>query len=374
MDINNPSYGMEEDAPNDAGGDKEKMISIVRASGNEQLSVAEKTLLWERIAADITQPPVKIWWQSWWKMAAAITLLLSAGLGWWQWQRTQEPLPALVAFANDQSYTRGDTTVTRMILGNQQLLNIRNSHAAIAYQAKGTQVRIDSQEIKQELEAGRQVFNTLLVPYGNVASLQLEDGTRVWLNAGSRLVYPAGFGQQRREVFLEGEAYFEVATDAHRPFSVYANDMKVAVLGTAFNISAYREDASSQVVLASGSVQLEAFRGPGKKSTPVQLSPGNRALFTGHNGNMTVDNVDVTGFISWKDGLMVAEHTSLYEILKKLSRYYNQPITTDTRSGNETFSGNLDLQKTLNDVLDIIAATTSLKYEKQGNTIIFKTK
>ncbi|NLR66739.1 DUF4974 domain-containing protein [Chitinophaga varians] len=373
MDINNPSYSME-DAPDDAGGDKEKMISLVRASGNEQLSVAEKALLWERIAADIAQPPVKIWWQPGWKVAAVITLLLSAGLGWWQWHRTQEPLPALVAFASDQTYSRGDTTVTRMILGNQQQLAIRNNHAAIAYQAKGTQVRIDSQEIKQELATGKQVFNTLLVPYGNVASLQLEDGTRVWLNAGSRLVYPAAFGQQRREVFLEGEAYFEVATDAQRPFSVYANDMKVAVLGTAFNISAYREDASSQVVLASGSVQLEAFRGPGKKGAPVQLSPGNRALYTGHNGNMTVDKVDIAGYISWKDGLMVAEHTSLYEILKKLSRYYNQPITTDTRSGNETFSGNLDLQKTLNDVLDIIAATTSLKYEKQGNTIIFKTR
>lgn len=364
---------MEEDAPDSAGGDKEKMISLVRAAGSEQLPVAEKALLWERIAADITQPPVHAWWQSWWKMAAAVAILLLAGLGWWQWPRTQEPLPALVAFASDQAYSHGDSTMTRMILGNQQL-SIRNNHAAIAYQARGTQVRVDSQEIKQELEAGKQVFNTLLVPYGNVASLQLEDGTRVWLNAGSRLVYPAAFGQQHREVFLEGEAYFEVATDAHRPFSVYANDMKIAVLGTAFNISAYREDANSQVVLASGSVQLETFRGPGKKSTPVQLAPGNRALYSGHNGSMTVDNVDIIGFISWKDGVMVAEHTALSEILKKLSRYYNQPITTDARSGNETFSGNLDLQKTLNDVLDIIAASTSLKYEKQGNTIIFKTK
>lgn len=374
MDINNPSYDMEEDAPDGAGVNKEKMISIVRASGNEQLSVAEKALLWKRIAADITQPPLGVWWQSWWKIAAAIAILLSAGLGWWQWQRTQEPLPALVAFANDQTYSRGDTTMTRMILGNRQQLNIRNNRAAITYQAKGTQLRVDSQEIRQQLEAGKQVFNTLLVPYGNVASLQLEDGTKVWLNAGSRLIYPAAFGQQHREVFLEGEAYFEVATDAHRPFSVYANDMKIAVLGTAFNISAYHEDASSQVVLASGSVRLEAFRGPGKKGAPVQLSPGNRALYTGHDGSMTVDKVDVAGFISWKDGLMIAAHTSLYEILKKLSRYYNQPIITDTRSGNETFSGNLDLQKTLNDVLDIIAASTSLKYEKQGNTIIFKTR
>ncbi|QJB32722.1 FecR domain-containing protein [Chitinophaga oryzae] len=373
MDINNHSYGKEDDLPEGAGGDKEKMISIVRASGNEQLSIAEKAGLWERIAADITQPPVRLWWRSW-KVAAAVALLLTAGMGWWQWQRTQEALPALVAFASGQTYTRGDSTVTRMILGNQQQLNIRNTHAAITYQAKGTQLRIDSQEIRQELAAGRPVFNTLLVPYGNVASLQLEDGTRVWLNAGSRLVYPAAFAAGRREVFLEGEAYFDVAADADRPFSVYANDMKIAVLGTAFNISAYREDAASQVVLASGSVQLEAFRGPGKAAAPVQLSPGNRASYAGRDGQMTVDNVNVAGHISWKDGIIVAEHTSLHEILRKLSRYYNQPITTDARSGNETFSGNLDLQKTLNDVLDIIAASTSLKYEKQGGTIIFKTR
>lgn len=374
MDINNHSYGREDDIPEGAGDDKEKMISIVRASGNEQLSAAEKAGLWDRIAADITRPPVQVWWQPWWKVAAAVALLLMAGLGWWQWQRSQEALPALVAFAGGQTYAPGDSTTTRMILGNQQQLNIRNTHAAIAYQAKGTQLRVDSQEIRQELAAGKQVFNTLLVPYGNVASLQLEDGTKVWLNAGSRLVYPAAFTTQRREVFLEGEAYFEVAADADRPFSVYANDMKIAVLGTAFNISAYREDAVSQVVLASGSVQLEAFRGPGKTAAPVQLSPGNGASYTGHDGRMTVDKVNVAGHISWKDGLIVAEHTSLQEILKKLSRYYNQPITTDTRSGNETFSGNLDLQKTLNDVLDIIAASTSLKYEKQGGTIIFKTR
>lgn len=357
-----------------AGADKERMISIVKASGNEKLSVAEKALLWERIAADMVQPPVSLWWHSGWKVAAAVMVLLSVGLGWWQWQRLHEPLPALVAYAAGQTYSNGDTTVTRMILGNQQQLNIRNRHAAIAYQASGTQVRVDSQEIRQELAADRPVFNTLLVPYGNVASLQLEDGTKVWLNAGSRLVYPAAFGQQQREVFLEGEAYFDVAADAHRPFSVYADDMKIAVLGTAFNISAYHDETASQVVLASGSVRLEAFRGPGKKGAPVELSPGTRALYTSRDGNMTVDKVDVAGFISWKDGVIIAAHTSLYEILRKLSRYYNQPITTDTQSGNETFSGNLDLQKTMNDVLDIIAATTSLKYERQGNTIIFKTK
>lgn len=376
MAINHHPYGQEDDADDASGIPREhadNMIAIVRASGNEQLAPEDKSLLWEKIAADIQERRVRNWWAYGWKAAAVVLVLLSAGL-WWAQRTNTYHEPTLVAFAAQHQYEEGDTSVTRMVLGNNQQLQIRNNRASIAYQASGMRLKVDSQEVQQQLAAGEQVFNTLLVPYGNVASLQLEDGTQVWLNAGSRLVYPAAFGNKKREVFLEGEAYFDVQQDAERPFSVYAADMKIGVLGTTFNVSAYKDDAFSQVVLASGSVRLEAFRGPGVKQAAVQLTPGNRVLYAGNNGSMSVDQVDVNGYISWKDGIIVASHTPLNEILKKLSRYYNQPILIDARSGNETFSGNLNLQKTLNDVLDIVAATTSMRYEKQGNRVIFKTR
>jgi ferric-dicitrate binding protein FerR (iron transport regulator) len=259
------------------------------------------------------------------------------------------------------------------MLGNHQQLLLRNNRSSITYRQQGA-VQADTQLVTQHLDNGKPAFNTLIVPYGNTASLVLEDGTRVWLNAGSRLVYPAAFAAKKREVFLEGEAYFDVRPSAGQPFSVYTSDLEVKVLGTAFNVTAYRDDAGQQVVLTSGSVALEAHKGPAVRREQKQLSPGNMAAYSPGAGDITVKDVRTEEYVSWKDGHIRALHTPLEDILKKLSRYYNQPIQVNSQQGKETFSGDLDLQKNLTDVLSIVAATTSMQYEKSGNTIVLKNK
>ncbi|HVI49216.1 MAG TPA: FecR domain-containing protein [Chitinophaga sp.] len=348
----------------------EQMIAIVRASGNEQLPADQKEQLWQTIAADINRKPRVIRWQLL-KAAAVILVLITAGVWSWQQLRSHKE-SAVVAFAaGQQSIAAGGAS--RVILGNNKQLVLKGSRTAITYGAGGNSLRVDSQTVQQAVAENSLTFNTLLVPYGNTAFLQLSDGSKVWLNAGSRLIYPIAFTEGKREVYLEGEAYFDIAADPAKPFSVYAADLKVAVLGTAFNVSAYKDDPFRQVVLASGAVQLKPFRGKDTNTDPVTLKPGNKAVYA-ENAGMAVVNVDISEYISWKEGIIVAAHMPLYEILKKLSRYYNQPIETDTKSGNETFSGKLDLQKSVDDVLNIIAATTSLNYQKQGKKIIFKTR
>ncbi|WP_160715755.1 FecR family protein [Chitinophaga solisilvae] len=373
MDNGNNYHDHEEDGMPEASGalQRDRMLAIVRASGNEQLPDGEKAALWQKIATGMTAVPTRRWWPQLLKAAAILLLVISAGI-WW-YQSRKESIPSLVAFAAQKQPLSGDSALTRMILGNNRQLVIRNNRASITYHGSGGSLQIDSQRVSQQLKEDKPVFNTLVVPYGNIAVLQLEDGTSVWLNAGSRLVYPAVFSKNKREVLLEGEAYFDVQQEAARPFSVYAADMQVAVLGTAFNISAYKDDNSTQIVLASGSVQLKAFRGRGTDKAPVQLQPGHRAVISAQ-ADMEVGAVDIAAFTSWKDGMIDASHMPLSEILKKLSRYYNQPILTDARSGRETFSGKLNLKGTMNDVLDIIAASTSGKYEERENKIIFRTR
>lgn len=213
------------------------------------------------------------------------------------------------------------------------------------------------------------------MPYGRRSRLQLEDGTIVQLNAGSRLVYPAAFNGSKREVYLEGEAFFDIAPDAQHPFFVYASGIETEVLGTTFNISAYPDDPLQSVVLASGSVRvhLEKHGVFGKQSQ--QLKPTEMAAISREGDHLRVSRVDVATYTAWKDGRLLFAATPLKDILKKLTRYYNIQLDLEsTQPGLETCSGDLDLEDNLDNVLDVICATNSLRYERHEQRIILKEK
>ena len=160
------------------------------------------------------------------------------------------------------------------------------------------------------------------VMYGQMGHLYLFDGTEVWLNSGSRLKYPGAFNQEERDVYLEGEAYFNVKPNKHLPFKVKTKKIEVEVLGTSFNVSAYGDDADVSVVLEQGKVRLNQ---PGGREI-ARMVPGELAKLNSDLNKLTLTDVDTKYYTNWKDGTLEFKCETLSEIAQKLERWYNVKI------------------------------------------------
>ena len=174
-------------------------------------------------------------------------------------------------------------------------------------------------------------YNTIKIPYGKHFELELSDGTVVHLNSGTSLRYPVRFIKgQSRQVFLNGEAYFDVAKDKKHPFIVGSNDMNVEVLGTKFNMTSYKEDAKTYTVLVEGSI---AAHNAIMENEQVILKPGNRAYFD--NKHIKTEPVDVKKYIAWVTGELMFIDDSFGVITNKLERKYNVDIVNNYEELND---------------------------------------
>lgn len=212
--------------------------------------------------------------------------------------------------------------------------------------------------------------NVLRVPFGKSLSLTLQDGSVVRLNSGSTLTYPSSFvGMDKREVQLEGEAFFEVAKNPDQPFIVGTKNMYTQVFGTVFNISAYDEDSISEVVLVEGSVGIGGTDQTDSGDLQM-LKPSQRASSEeGSGGLFVIEDVDVTPYISWTQGVLSFENEEMSEIIKRLQRQFNIKIVNKhERLGERRFTGMFD-EEDLDRILRTIQAHTHFSYSKEGNTI-----
>jgi len=207
------------------------------------------------------------------------------------------------------------------------------------------------------MKSNPDALNQIIIPYGLRSEVTLSDGTHIWLNSGSKLSYPAEFTGKTREVYLSGEAFFDVESDTEKAFHVITRDIRIAVLGTRFNVTSYEEDAGIQTVLLTGKVNI-------RKNTILarneEILPGERVVFNRESGAFVRDRPDLQYVTSWVYGYLIFEKEPTPTVFKKLERYYNQPIITEEGLSQITFSGKLDLKENLNEVLEIIAFASSL--------------
>ena len=166
----------------------------------------------------------------------------------------------------------------------------------------------------------------IAAPYGSFTSFELPDGSKIWLNAGSRFEYPGIFNRKNRSVNLTGEAYFEVKSDADSPFTVNTPYFSVKATGTCFNVMTYPGDTLPSVSLVKGNVSV--FR-TGNKGNPVPittLKPHQHVVFNTRNCNATITTEDTYKHIAWKDGKLVFRNDLLTDVVEKISRLYNVDI------------------------------------------------
>ncbi len=212
-------------------------------------------------------------------------------------------------------------------------------------------------------------FNQLVTPHGKTTRLTLSDGTAVFLNAGSRLIYPEVFRSNLREVVLIGEAFFEVAHESSRPFIVKTSDLQIKVLGTSFNLLAYPTDNIIEAVLTAGKISISRNEA-GFFEKPIELSPGQLASYDRKTAATQVRAVDTDFYTLWTDGVYKFESLHLNRILKRLERYYNITFQySNAMLGAIQISGKLELTDEIDETLARLAIAAHVNFEKlsEGN-------
>ena len=222
---------------------------------------------------------------------------------------------------------------------------------------------------RNEKSPSKVEYNTMEVPRGGEYVLELSDGTRVWLNSQTRLVYPTCFVGSERVIELDGEAYFQVARDSTIPFVVRVGENAVRVYGTSFNVSAYREDANMITTLETGSVGLWV----GEKE--YRLIPGDQVDVMVATGVVIKHKVNAEAYCSWRNGTFIFEEERLETILNRLSRWYNVDIFYQNASIKDLhFTGDLGRYEDFMEVLKLIGLTTNVEFIVNERNIIVKHK
>jgi ferric-dicitrate binding protein FerR (iron transport regulator) len=223
--------------------------------------------------------------------------------------------------------------------------------------------------MKQTIVEGS--FNQLIVPHGKRSFIQLSDGSKVWVNSGSRLVFLPVFKGNKREVFLEGEAYFEVAKDMKKPFYVRTDAYDIKVYGTRFDVQAYKLDNEYNTILLEGKVSLEIKNGTANSKEHFLL-PNQKASLADQKGNLFITEVaNIDNYTAWKDGYLIFKNEPFPELLKRVSRYYNITILPNNQASIKRLSGKLDLKDNPERVLDGLSVISKSRYSKQGNQYVF---
>ena len=216
-------------------------------------------------------------------------------------------------------------------------------------------------------------FSDIVVeaPLGSKTKLTLPDGSTVWLNAGSKMVYSQGFGVSDRRLAFQGEGYFEVEKNDEMPFLVQTHDVNVTVVGTKFNFRNYPEDEEAVVELLEGKVALENQL---KEESVRYLSPNEKMVLHKATGEMDITSAKVKEATLWTENILLFDEDLLPDIVRELERSYHVQIEIENEDLKQTrFCGQFNqLEQNIYDVLDMLSETGKLKYHEEGKVIYLK--
>jgi len=295
------------------------------------------------------------------KYAAGFAILFAIGTFIWMSVGLSHQFPIA---AENGSVRKG-----KIILSNGSTREFDTDQTSIRQISTG-KLTINNDTLEEKSNDHSSAMNQIIIPYGKRTDIVLADGTRIWLNSGSKLSYPNDFTTDSREVYLSGEAYFEVKANPDKPFYVITRDIRIKVFGTSFNVSSYDEDKTIETVLVEGKISAGRNRLFAKSTS---LVPGERMTYDKEDENIITDEVDVRVYSSWVNGYLIFENVPIVEIFKKLERYYNKKIEVETDLEEITFSGKLDLKDDIGDVIENISYTSAVKaFEVNGSYTIKK--
>lgn len=303
--------------------------------------------------------------------AAAIIGLLGLGAWWIIHTRNQSQVPPVVAAIPQQDVAAPASSRATLILSNGNRIALDSvASGSLALQGGARVVKEAGGQVAYQAESstlshGELLYNTLSNPRGSrVVTVTLADGTRVWLNAESSIRYPAVFTGDDRTVEMTGEAYFEVAKDAAKPFRVTVGGETVTVLGTSFNVNAYADVPALRTTLADGAIAVTAA------GMDKRLQPGQQAVYDPSRQQLSVDaHADLDLVLAWKNNLFSLSHTGLRTLMQEIGRWYDVEVRYEGQVPEERFSGRLDRSLTLDEVLHILT-NHKIHYTIEPNRIL----
>ena len=309
----------------------------------------------------------QIGFRYWWKYAALFILPLSVALVLWQGMKNEAEEEHRQFSA--VSRPGGERAILKLYNGKTVVLDSTMKSSLIAHEAN-VRIEMDSNHLLRYSShdsigmANINKNNELIIPKGGEYQVVLADGTKVWLNSASRLIYPQSFMGKERRVVLSGEAFFDVTHDAERPFVVETSRMNVKVLGTRFNVNDYDDNEEVSTTLVNGSVEI--FSG-GQQA--FRLVPGEQAY--GKENELEKREVNVRLYTSWIDGKFLFNNTELEEIAKQISRWYDVEIFFSSESVKKVrFTGAIVKFKPLEDLVRMIESTSQVRFSVKGRTIV----
>lgn len=218
-------------------------------------------------------------------------------------------------------------------------------------------------DLSKVADHGEMAFNTIETPIGSHYQVVLSDGTKVWLNAKSSLTFPAVFKGSQRQVELSGEAYFEVAHNKKQAFIVTAKDMKIQVLGTHFNVSAYADDEKVEASLLEGVISVS------HQKESLLLQPGQQASLNNIKRSLIKQSFDVDEVMDWKNGYFIFRNEPIDEIMKKISRWYHIEVAYQGKMTRESFGGKYLKSNSLQELLSSLELTGTVEFKVQGRRV-----
>lgn len=352
----------------------EKLISILPGK-EEEINLAMKILRGLRLP-QIDLPPQRrdeLWkeilvehrktshFSRYFAIAASILLLIGLGGTILYYSVRQKPE---VVIAVNKTPSKAS-----LILSDGKTLSFGSAQSSVHYLADGKGILLnDSSGITRSEHNGG--IDQLIVPFGKRANIILSDGTKVFLNSGSSLKFPALFNNRTREVTLEGEAYFEVTPDKDKPFFVNTEAFNVKVYGTKFNIQAYSSDESSNIVLVEGKVSMNLAKT--ENSPEIFLEPNQQGSISKGEANFVINQIENPSlYTAWIEGYLTFNNDDIINVLRRVSRYYNVEIETTLPEKREKIYGKLVLKDNMERVLDGISFISKTKYHKQADKYIF---
>ena len=242
---------------------------------------------------------------------------------------------------------------------------VRNNRVNVAFDNNDGVLKIKEQDSLADGATKEIGYNSVNVPYGGTYTVELCDGTKVYLNSGTTLEFPSRFDGKVRSVILKGEAYFDVARNVSKPFVVEVDEMKVKVLGTSFNVKSYVDEPGVYTTLVEGSVAILRDGQPEKK-----IKPGEQAYYNKGVGTLSIAEVDVKEFTSWKDGVFYFKDIALEEILRIVSRWYDLEVFYMNQGAKSViYSGKLPMYSSVEDVLRKFEISGDVRFELKGRTL-----
>ena len=319
-----------------------------------RLSKSEDERLYQRILTNIHRKRMRRR-KAYWSAAAGIALLIASSL-FIKLQYIDQPVQKMEAIigqtmpSNDILLISGEKVVE---LKQNAQITLNEGHISVIEESNVSEMPLSENEM-----------NKLIVPAGKRTSLELPDGTKIWLNSGTELDFPSKFTGSTREISVKGEIYIEAVKDENRPFIVKTALIEVKVLGTDFNVNAYPQEQKTEVALVSGLVHVT---GANRQVTVLQP---NHVVEIDHNTEQQlVRQVDITDYTCWKEGFLQFQNEKLEVILRRIERYYDIPIIIETRLEEYTITGKLDLKDNITGTLDIIRKLAPVKYRLENNKV-----